>query len=369
MKKDVFLVKRFLTFVLICSLLITSAAASGADGGTSEVDFDRVEELLQGTWEYHGKIDGFNVVQRFEFCDGTVYFEIIIEGYLGSFVTYEGSYCIDEIGIKLSVDGEEAYVKYCIDGDELSISMQMTSESGGVTTVTTENFSKISTSTPDIVSAAEDLSSGEFGDVVQLLEKGVWFFNGGSDATVNRLRFKKNKAEICQIHTDGNGQHMGEDTQFSYTMDEENITIRLADGSELIIPYNVDGEALTIGNNEYLTPEQIEADLQGYWGLRRKDTNPLLGTPSEHEYIVYINKGTIKYEYAAKAYGGSNGEYYYYGPHEGTYTVDDRGLTVNVTNNYQFAFNIVDGKAVMVRCGMLMSPATGFKGEYGYSFR
>lgn len=52
----------------------------------------------------------------------------------------------------------------------------------------------------------------------------------------------------------------------------------------------------------------------------------------------------------------------------GTYTVDERGLTVNVTNNYQFAFNIVDGKAVMVRCGVLMSPAIGFKGEYGYSF-
>ena len=269
-ERDVFLVKRFLTFVLICSLLITSAAASGADGGTSEVDFDRVEELLQGTWEYHGKIDGFNVVQRFEFCDGTVYFEIIIEGYLGSFVTYEGSYCIDEIGIKLSVDGEEAYVKYCIDGDELSISMQMTSESGGVTTVTTENFSKISTSTPDIVSAAENLSSGEFGDVVQLLEKGVWFFNGGSDATVNRLEFKKNRAAICQIYTDGNGQHTGDDTQFSYTLDEENVTIRLADGSELVIPYSVDGDALIIGNNEYLTPEQIEADLQGYWGLREK---------------------------------------------------------------------------------------------------
>ena len=360
--------KRFLTFILICSLLITSASATVQMGNTSEVDFERVEELLQGTWEYHGKIDGFNVVQRFEFYDGTLYFEIIIEGYLGSFVTYEGSYCVDEIGIKVSYGGEEAYVQYCIDGDELSISMQMTSESGGVTTVTTENFSKISTLTPDIASSTEDLSSGEFADVVQQLEKGVWFFNGGSDATVNRLEFKKNRAAICQIYTDGNGQHMGDDTQFSYTLDEENITIQLADGSELVIPYNIDGEALTIGNNEYLTPEQIEADLQGYWGLRKKDTDTPWGASSEHEYIVYINKGTIKYEYAAKAYGGSNGEYYYYGPHNGTYTVDERGLTVNVTNNYQFAFNIVDGKAVMVRCGVLMSPATGFKGEYGYSF-
>ena len=171
--------KRFLTFILICSLFITSASATVQMGDTSEVDFERVEELLQGTWEYHGKIDGLNVVQRFEFCDGTVYFEIIIEGYLGSFVTCEGSYCIDEIGIKVSFGEEEAYVKYCIDGDELSINMQMTSESGGVAV---ENFSKISTSTPDIASSAEDLSSGEFADVVQLLEKGVWFVNGGSDA-------------------------------------------------------------------------------------------------------------------------------------------------------------------------------------------
>ena len=62
----------------------------------------------------------------------------------------------------------------------------MTVESGGVTTVTTENFSKISTSTPDIASSAEDLSSGEFADVVQLLEKGVWFFNGGNLPDLHR---------------------------------------------------------------------------------------------------------------------------------------------------------------------------------------
>lgn len=143
--------KRFLTFVLICSLLITSAAASGADGGTSEVDFDRVEELLQGTWEYRGEIDGINFIQKVEFNNKALYFEMIFEGYESFASTYEGTYSVDENGVKLDFDENFIYLMYSISGNTLSLSMQISSETGDATVA---QFAKTSKLTHDISATA-----------------------------------------------------------------------------------------------------------------------------------------------------------------------------------------------------------------------
>lgn len=67
-----------------------------------------------------------------------------------------------------------------------------------------------------------------------------------------------------------------------------------------------------------------------------------MGISSENEYIFCFDAGKVIYESAAKAFGYSNGEYYYYGPYEGTYTIDETGLHAEVRNNWQFAFNIID---------------------------
>lgn len=206
----------------------------------------------------------------------------------------------------------------------------------------------------------------QYAEVQQSLSTGTWFFNGGSDAAVNRLQFKNSKAVITQFYSDGNGFSNLGNSFFSYTINETAVIITLTDGSELVIPYQKDADVFLLGNGEYLTPEEVDAALQGYWGLREKEDVMYLGK-AEFEYIFYFNKGKVVYEYANTAYGRP-GQYYYTGPKSGTYTMDENGFNVDAYNSWQFAFNIIDGKAVFVRCGSVCSPATGFKGQNGYSF-
>lgn len=218
-----------------------------------------------------------------------------------------------------------------------------------------------------ITAAKQKLMYEKYGDVIEKMTEGVWFYNGGSNAAVNRLTFTEKQANITQFVSDGNGVHTGDVNDFPFVVDESNIVLTLVDGSEQTIPYTLENNALILEGG-YLTPEDVEADLQGYWSLHDKDTIAVLGITTENEYIAYLNKGAFVYESAAKAYGGRNGEYYYYGPYEGTYQVNETGLNVEVRNNYRFAFNIIDGKAVLLSCGKPFSPASGFKGENGYHF-
>lgn len=229
-----------------------------------------------------------------------------------------------------------------------------------------ETIADYSDSAEKIRVAKKELMFQNYGDVIELMTKGVWFYNGGSNAAVNRITFTDDVATIVQIYSDGNGQHTAGTNDVSYIVDGESITLTLTDGSEHIIAYAVDNGAIKLGNGDYLTPAEIEEDLQGYWGLRKSDS--VLGMRTNNEYIYYFNNGKLIMESAAEAYGGRNGEYYYYGPHEGTYTVDEKGLHANIRNNWQFGLGIINGEAVMVRCGDVCSRVNGFKGKNGYSF-
>ncbi len=200
----------------------------------------------------------------------------------------------------------------------------------------------------------------------ELLCKGTWFFNGGSDSTVNNISFTKENAIIGQTYFDGNGAQNKEDVNCSYTIDSENIIVTLADMSELKISYEVDGDEIELGEDEYFTPEEVEEGLEGYWTLFYTET--LLGSTGSHEYIYHYKDGKVVFESASTAYGTTNGEYYYYGPHSGTYKVDENGLTVDARNSWQFGFNIIDGEVVMVRCERVCKRTDGFKGENGFDF-
>lgn len=212
-----------------------------------------------------------------------------------------------------------------------------------------------------------DTSANEaYSDVIQMMVGGIWFFNGGSDAAVNKLEFTEDSAVITQIVYDGNGSHANGTSSFSYLMSDSSITLTLADGSELAIDYAVNDGVFVLEDSGYLTPAEVDAGLQGYWGVRKKDN--ISGLVTEGEYIYHYDNGNVTYEYASKALDGGPGDYYYFGPYEGTYTIDGNGLSATAKNNWQFGFNIIDGEVVMVRCGDVCSPVSGFKGQDGYSF-
>lgn len=217
-----------------------------------------------------------------------------------------------------------------------------------------------------INAAKKEIMFSKYGDVIELMTEGLWFYESDAELTVNKISFTQDAAVISQIVYTGNGKSVNGENNFSYVVDASNITVYLADGSEHIIPYVVDNGILTLGNNDYYTIEEVDAALQGYWTTR--ESNNVLGISTNNEYNIYIDNGSIKYEYAAEAFGGRNGEYYYYGPHEGTYTITEYGFNTDVRNGMFFGFSIVDGKVVLVRATYVGKPGSGFKGERGYRF-
>lgn len=216
-----------------------------------------------------------------------------------------------------------------------------------------------------LADAKKELMYLNYGDVIERLSQNTWYFNGGSDSVLNVLRFSDEEAIINQCTSDGNGTHPSADKIYSYLVDAENIIITLADGSEMEIPYSFDGVILALGSGEYLTEQQVEEGLNGYWKLRNADT--VLGMRLENEYNIYFENGHVVSENAAKSDRAAQG-YFYYGPHEGSYSVKLGCIDTDLRNGTLWSFNVIDGKVTVLHGGKACTPSNGFPGEHGYHF-
>ena len=205
----------------------------------------------------------------------------------------------------------------------------------------------------------------DYGDVLEALDGGVWYFNGGADNIIDRITFSGTEAEIAQMYVDGNRGHDNGSNTCTCVVDGENITVTSPEGGEMVIPYRLEGEKLVLDSG-YRTAEQIDADIQGFWRLHRSEN--LLGRYSESEYNIQFDHGTVRSERAVLAWGYTNGEYYYYGPYQGSYTVGFGTFETEMDHGEDWFFNIIDGKAVILYFDGICQPADGLPGENGYSF-
>lgn len=151
--------RRFLAVLLICVLLIPPVTASGTEY-TNQDNFVHIEEMLQGTWEYRGKVSNHDVVscQIFEFYKGTLYYKSYLEGYENSIHSSRGTYLVREKSIDTIFENYTNYLEYEVKGDNLILSWYV--ESGADKGVT-YYYAKTSEQTPDIPSSsnAEDKNS------------------------------------------------------------------------------------------------------------------------------------------------------------------------------------------------------------------
>lgn len=216
-----------------------------------------------------------------------------------------------------------------------------------------------------LAEAQQLLQYAQYSPVYEALCAGVWFYEADTVNSVCVLTFTQDAASVKEIYYDGNGPHTTSPVGGAYQVDDHKITVTLEDGTSMEISYTMDN-GLELGTG-YFTPEEIEAGLEGYWGIESSSYNAYTGY-SESEYIFYFEDGELAYEHANTAYGYSDGTYYYYGPYEGTYYVDASGMVVDARNSWQFGFVISEGKVAMCRCGDVLSPYDGFKGQYGFDF-
>ena len=205
----------------------------------------------------------------------------------------------------------------------------------------------------------------KYGDVLDALDGNFWFYNGGNDTTLNRISFSGTTATIAQVTFDGNGKHDNGSKDYPITVDDNNIIVDLG-SSELKISYTLSGSKITLGKNEYFTADDVNAGIQGYWKSRVSMT--IFGTRTVTEKNIYFSNGGVVSEKASLANGSTSGEYYYFGPYEGTYKINFGGFDTNMSHGSEWFFNIVNGKVVVLDFDHLCERTNSLPGQYGYSF-
>lgn len=230
---------------------------------------------------------------------------------------------------------------------------------------------KIPFSIPETMSAETEAADAaraneDYEDVINALSGKSWYYNGGKDTVLNCVRFSDSEAEISQVYYDGNGKHAGESQTCLYTIDDDEIHIRLEKDETLDVPYKFEDQDITLETDEYFTLEQIDEELQGYWNVRVEQT--LLGRRNVTDHTIYIDNGHLTAESASLANGSTTGEYYYFGPDEGTYTMNFGGFDTDMRHGNEWFYNIIDGRVVLLHYHYVCTRTDSFPGENGYSF-
>ena len=232
-----------------------------------------------------------------------------------------------------------------------------------------EIFTKISDfkdSSSKIQMANKEIMMLKYGEVIKALNGNAWFFNGGSDTILNQISFTEEKATIGQVYFDGNGKHDNGNNSYPYIVDDKKILITTVDGSEIEINYTFSDGVISLGEKKYFSTDEIEKGIQGYWNSR--NSSVVLGIKTVSDKNIYFDNGNVISERAALANGSTTGEYYYYGPYAGTYTINFGGFDTDMMHGNEWFFNIIDGEVVVLNYDHVCVPSDGLPGEDGYSF-
>ncbi len=199
-----------------------------------------------------------------------------------------------------------------------------------------------------------------YADVVDAISEDTWVFNGGGDTVLDYMNFKDDKAIIGQVYFDGNGLHDNGENECEYVISDDSITI-MTNTEELEIPYSFAKEDIRLGSGEYFTLAQVKEAIQGCW----KYSYYSFG---KQEGYLQIDQSTLKSEKATEASGGSSGEYYYYGPYDGSYTLGIGCFETEMRHGHTWFYNIIEGTPTIFNYEQKCTAADGLPGEKGYSF-
>jgi len=184
-----------------------------------------------------------------------------------------------------------------------------------------------------------------YDDVRSQLNGRTWYYNGGTDTEVNSITFSTNAATIAQtVRLDWGGRTAGEGKEYEFSIDDKKITIPM-DESEMTIPYSFDGEVLKLGSGDYLTAEEVDDAIQGYW-----TTGLLVKTNQDFTYIsqndILFDKGAVTWSSAGSSsltpdvfYPKKDGPY--------SYTIGFGRIESEMPNSLSWEWDIIGGKPII----------------------
>ena len=182
--------------------------------------------------------------------------------------------------------------------------------------------------------------SGGNPEVEAALEGKTFYCNGGTVNSTYAITFTDGSTSLVCQFADGNGVHDSTESgdTGTYSIDDTNITITWESHDEMVIPYVLDGENITLADGAYRTADQVKEDLQGIWKYRKVDF--VLGIFTEDEHNLKFEGDTVVYQHASKATYGAPGEYYYYGPYNCSYVIDGCKIILSGEEDKELFFTI-----------------------------
>lgn len=209
------------------------------------------------------------------------------------------------------------------------------------------------------------VSCGGFTEEKNALVGSKWFSGKDTSNSIVVWNFYDESVERAEYFFDGNGMHDSTKSVGEYKVQKDAIKVSF-DSEDVMIPYVFENGKITLEAGKFFSPEDVEKELQGFWTLRVTDF--ILGSVTSNEYNVQIDNGTIRIEEAADALYGAPGEYYYYGPYEGTYTIGDGKFESDADHTDRYFFNVYKGQVRLFHYGKEMKRGDGFPGPDGYVF-
>lgn len=208
----------------------------------------------------------------------------------------------------------------------------------------------------------------KYKDVFAALNGKTWYFNGGSNTVLNKITFNGDKANLGQVYFDGNGKHDNGTSTLTIDVDANTLIVTLKDNSKLRISYTLSGSTIKLDKSKYLTIEEVEEQLQGYWHY--KSSSSFWGPTLYSETCLYINNGSITYEEANQGYNLPSNQYYYSGPYTSTYKLEFGYLKTSFTylEGQNWYWNIINGKATPLNWDHVCTPTNKLPGRNGYKF-
>lgn len=210
----------------------------------------------------------------------------------------------------------------------------------------------------------------EYKDVFAALNGKTYYFNGGSDTKLNRIVFSDKTASLSTATFDGNGKTESEIGEFDFNVDNNYISLISFDNSDLKIKYTLSGKKIKLDKKEYFSPKEVDKAIQGCWKSRESTSASFLNYIIYSEHNIRFKKGKIVVENATTSTRSDrvDGQYFYYGPYSGKYSIDFGGFKTKAENGDEWFYNIIDGKVKVLHYYHVAKKCKKLPGKGGYHF-
>lgn len=201
-------------------------------------------------------------------------------------------------------------------------------------------------------------------EVKAKLSGNTWYYNGGSNTVLNVITFTEENATISQLMFDGNGAHEESAGDFEYSVDDSNVVVKMADGSETSIPYTLEGEDFKLGGGDYFTLEEVDAGIQGIWSTG-KYSSTVIGRSLASLHEIQFSDGMVSSQNATSS--EENGTYY--SVHDPTsYSLGNGTLETDMMQGNSWFFNIIDGTPTILHYDKVCQPVDSFTDVTKFSY-